>query len=276
MNRSVTPRRRPSAAAFLILATAAAADGQDPAAPDPAAPEAPGAEAPAVDFARDVQPLLARRCLACHGPDDAEGGLMLGSRETALAVTDGGEPAILPGDAAHSPLLERVASNSEWDRMPPEGDRLTPEEVDLLRNWIDGGANWEAHWAFQPPVVADPPAVATTAPVRNPIDNFVAGPAGRRGAGAEPAGGPGDAAPPAVVRPDRPAPDPGANRRLRRRGRPGGRPGCLRESRRPAARLAPLRGEVGPALARPGPLRRRRTATNATATSRTPGSTATT
>ena len=136
---------------------------------------------PAADFARDVQPLLARRCLACHGPDDAEGGLMLGSRATALAVTDSGEPAIVPGDAHGSALLDRITSESEWDRMPPEGDRLTPEEVEILRTWIDGGAKWEAHWAFEPPVVVDPPEVpapqaddlSSRASIRNPIDNFI-------------------------------------------------------------------------------------------------------
>ena len=145
------------------------------ASPAPAADETDVGEAPAVDFARDVQPLLAWRCLACHGPDDAEGGLMLGSRDTALAATDGGEPAIVPGDAAGSPLLARVASDSEWDRMPPEGDRLTEEEVRTLRDWIDGGANWEAHWAFEEPAPVEPPAVRADDPslVRNPIDNFV-------------------------------------------------------------------------------------------------------
>ena len=155
----------PCLIASALAPAASAADVETPAEP----------AAPAVDFARDVQPLLARRCLACHGPDDAEGGLMLGSRETAVAVTDSGEPAILPGDAAGSALLERITSHSEWERMPPEGDRLTADEVRLLSDWIDGGANWEAHWAFEEPVVVDPPAVAADGPafVRNPIDRFV-------------------------------------------------------------------------------------------------------
>ena len=131
--------------------------------------------APAVDFARDVQPLLARRCLACHGPDDAEGGLMLGSHESALAATDSGDPAIRPGDAAGSELLRRVLSHEEWERMPPEGDRLTAEEVAILRAWIDGGAAWADHWAFQRPVVVKPPAPRADGPpsVRNGIDRFV-------------------------------------------------------------------------------------------------------
>ncbi|MEM9702923.1 MAG: PSD1 and planctomycete cytochrome C domain-containing protein, partial [Planctomycetota bacterium] len=107
--------------------------------------------------------------------DDAEGGLMLGSRETALAVTDSGEPAILPGDASHSELLARVTSTDEFLRMPPEGDRLKPEEIEILRNWIDGGAAWQEHWAFVPPTVPEPPATQTVGEptIRNEIDSFV-------------------------------------------------------------------------------------------------------
>ena len=149
---------------LLLVAPAFAAD----------APADRGA-AGEVDFARDVQPLLARKCLACHGPDDAEGGLMLGSQETALAVTDGGEPAIVPGDAAGSELLRRVTSREEWEQMPPEGDRLTPEEVAVLRAWIDGGAEWADHWAFQPPRVVDPPTPRADdlLSVRTDIDRFI-------------------------------------------------------------------------------------------------------
>ena len=153
---------------FLAAPAFAAETGDEPAAgPEPVAP--------VVDFARDVQPLLARRCLACHGPDDAEGGLMLGSHDTALAATDGGEPAIRPGDAAGSELLARVTADDEWTRMPPEGDRLTDEEVKLLTDWIDGGATWAGHWAFVEPTVTDPPAVIDDDPalVRNDIDRFV-------------------------------------------------------------------------------------------------------
>ena len=155
---------------FLAAPAFAAETGDEPAAgPEPVAP--------AVDFARDVQPLLARRCLACHGPDDAEGGLMLGSHDTALAATDSGEPAIRPGDAAGSELLARVTAGDEWTRMPPEGDRLTAEEVKLLADWIDGGATWAEHWAFVEPQVVTPPAPrADGSPsdrVRNDIDRFV-------------------------------------------------------------------------------------------------------
>ena len=172
MNRSV---RLPRVAALYVLGLALGLPPSASWAAEGDAENPPNEPPPAANFARDVQPLLARKCLACHGPDDAEGGLMLGSPETALAPTDSGEPAIRPGDAQGSALIARVTSDSEWDQMPPEGDRLTEEEVEILRNWIDGGAKWEAHWAFEPPVVIDPPAVEADgeAFVRNPIDNFV-------------------------------------------------------------------------------------------------------
>ena len=63
-----------------------------------------------VEFARDIQPLFANKCVLCHGPDDAEGGLQLHSRETALAELDSGEHAIVPGKTAESELLRRVIS----------------------------------------------------------------------------------------------------------------------------------------------------------------------
>ena len=168
MSRSFAAPLAPLLAAALA-APAVAADA-------PADAEKAGADAaPAVDFARDVQPLLAKRCLACHGPDDAEGGLMLGSHDSALAATDSGAPAIVPGDAAGSELLRRVMSHEEWEMMPPEGDRLTADEVATLRAWIDGGAEWADHWAFEEPTVIDPPAVTHDGPafVRNEIDQFV-------------------------------------------------------------------------------------------------------
>lgn len=131
------------------------------------------AQTASVDFAREIRPLLARKCYACHGPDKGEGGLHLNERDDAFKLLESGEHAIVPGKSAESELIARVASTDHDVRMPPEGKPLTPEEVDLLKRWIDGGAPWQLHWAFQPVQDRPAPAVKNPAWVRNPIDAFV-------------------------------------------------------------------------------------------------------
>jgi mono/diheme cytochrome c family protein len=131
------------------------------------------AEQAAVDFGRDVRPLLAKKCLACHGPADQEGGLDFSSRETSLADLDSGEHAIVPGKPEESALLARVTEEDESLRMPPEGTALTEKEVDVLRRWIEQGAEWEAHWAFQPRANPPVPLVQNADAVASPIDAFL-------------------------------------------------------------------------------------------------------
>lgn len=131
------------------------------------------ATAKPIDFARQVQPILARRCYACHGPDHVEGGLLLTSRETALAETDSGEFAIVPGDVQASVLIARITSEDEGERMPPEGDRVTGAEVEVLKRWIEQNAPWSSHWAFEPLQTVSPPTVADSRWSQNPIDAFV-------------------------------------------------------------------------------------------------------
>lgn len=96
-----------------------------------------------VDFAKDVQPLLKGRCYKCHGPKKQEGGLRLDQRDAALAGGDSG-PAIEPGRSADSRLVQYVAGIDEDRVMPPagQGERLTDEQVGLVRAWIDQGADW--------------------------------------------------------------------------------------------------------------------------------------
>lgn len=133
----------------------------------------------AVDFNRDVQPILARRCFSCHGPDVAESGLALHARDAAFAEPYSGIPAIVPGDAGASELISRVASEDEYSRMPPEGEPLKAAEIDLLRRWIDDGAPFPKHWAFQPigdpeiPEIEKPVASAASAERVHPIDAFL-------------------------------------------------------------------------------------------------------
>ncbi|MCO6455297.1 MAG: PSD1 domain-containing protein [Pirellulaceae bacterium] len=133
----------------------------------------PPATATAVTYSRDIQPLLARHCLACHGPDKAEAGLRLDLAERATAPLESGVRAIVPGDAEASELLRRVAATDDAERMPPEGEPLTAEQVELLRQWIAAGAAFEQHWAYQPVREPPLPAVSHSAWVRNPIDRFV-------------------------------------------------------------------------------------------------------
>lgn len=132
-----------------------------------------------VNFSREVQPLLARRCFACHGPDKAEGGLRLNSAEALEATLDSGLKAVVAGKPDESELLKRIASTEEGVRMPPEGKPLTDAEQDLLKRWIEEGGKFENHWAFEPITRSDvPPAVdfgpdSKAARSDNPIDRFV-------------------------------------------------------------------------------------------------------
>jgi len=129
-----TGRRRAQSTAVciaaLILARAVWAED----APPPAAQRS-------VDFLKDVQPIFAGNCHKCHGSEKQRNGLRLDQRETMLHGGESG-PAIVPGDSGKS-LLIRLVSGLDPDRpMPPKGDRLTPEQIGILRAWIDQGAKW--------------------------------------------------------------------------------------------------------------------------------------
>ncbi|XZE52089.1 PSD1 and planctomycete cytochrome C domain-containing protein [Planctomycetaceae bacterium SH139] len=131
------------------------------------------AAAAPVSFANQIQGILAKRCYACHGPDQAESGLRLSDAEGAFAETDSGEVAIVAGSAETSPLFARITSADEWERMPPEGEPLSEEETDLIRRWINQGAEWESHWAFEPRRAVQPPPVDNPQWAENPLDAFV-------------------------------------------------------------------------------------------------------
>jgi len=135
----------------------------------------------AVDFFRDVRPILAVHCYKCHSADAAKGGLRLDLREAAFRGGDSGEPAVVPGKGASSLLLKLVTSEDGDERMPRTAPPLSAEEVRTLRRWIDRGADWpdasratEIHWAFRPLARPAVPAVKAGAWVRNPVDAFIA------------------------------------------------------------------------------------------------------
>jgi hypothetical protein len=126
-----------------------------------------------LDFARHVQPILAAKCMKCHGPGDGKSGLAFDTRERAFASTDSGLPAIVPGKADESEMIARITSADESTRMPPEGKPLTEAEVGILKRWIGEGANWSKHWAYRPLSRPEIPAVKNTTWPKNEIDHLI-------------------------------------------------------------------------------------------------------
>ncbi len=131
-----------------------------------------------VDYNDDVRPILSDRCYACHGPDagQRQAGLRLDRPPPAAAPLAGGRRAVVPGRPAESALVQRVASSDPALRMPPAymgHDPLGQREIDVLRRWIEQGAEWEGHWAFSPPSSAPPPRVRRAERVTGAIDSLV-------------------------------------------------------------------------------------------------------
>lgn len=135
----------------------------------------PAAEPAAVDFNRDIQPILADRCWSCHGRDKPTAGLKLSSRETAMAPLDNGHRAIVPGKPDDSELIRRIeATDSDVVMPPPETQKpLTERQKKLLRQWIAAGAEYAPHWAFVPPKRPALPKVSADKWGRNEIDWFI-------------------------------------------------------------------------------------------------------
>jgi Protein of unknown function (DUF1553)/Protein of unknown function (DUF1549)/Planctomycete cytochrome C len=158
---------------------------------------------PQVSFNRDIRPILAARCLKCHGEKKQSGGLRLDAQAHARRGGQGG-PVIVAGKATESRLYQRVTAPNDDQRMPPTGERLSLAEVSAIKAWIDAGAVWpegdsreerlsdgatharsdgandqSRHWAWRPikrPVV---PQVSSAirnpqSTIRNPIDSFIA------------------------------------------------------------------------------------------------------
>ena len=125
------------------------------------------APAAAIDFARDILPILSDNCFACHGPDETH-------REAELRLDQPGSHAIVAGDPAASELLSRLLSDDPDTVMPPpdSGKTLSRESIEAFHRWIAQGAEYSTHWAFVPPVRPTPPTVSD-ASVRGPIDIWI-------------------------------------------------------------------------------------------------------
>lgn len=135
-----------------------------------------------IDFLRDVRPLLEEHCWACHNTDYQESGLRLDRRDAMLMGGDMGRVVVV-GDSAASRLIHTMAGTDPELSMPPGEDRLSAEQVGILRAWIDQGCVWPAdeqapepentHWAYQPLQPGPVPEVRLTDWPINPIDHFV-------------------------------------------------------------------------------------------------------
>ena len=108
-------------------------------------------DAVAIDFSRDIRPILSDTCYRCHGPDEEQlqADLRLDSRENVFADRDG-YSILAAGDLKKSELWNRISSDDPDVKMPPEDAprQLTAQQRDLIKRWIQQGANWQDHWSF--------------------------------------------------------------------------------------------------------------------------------
>ncbi len=132
-----------------------------------------------VDFVTGIQPLFAKHCLECHGPQKQKSGYRLDNRDIAGIGGESGKTAIVPGSAGKSALMEWITA-AEGDRMPPKGEPLSAAEIGRIRAWIDQGAEWPESasvrlddprdwWSLQPLKRPGVPGDGTG----NPVDAFV-------------------------------------------------------------------------------------------------------
>ena len=149
-----------------------------------------------LQFEQQIRPILLKHCAECHGAEVQRSGLRLDARHAAFKGGDGG-PVIVAGKAHESELLRRVISQDDDERMPPQGKPLTEQQIGLLRQWIDAGAEWTEteydrraamdprleHWAWQAITKPDAPQLSSESLVAlpagwnqtqlNQIDRFV-------------------------------------------------------------------------------------------------------
>jgi mono/diheme cytochrome c family protein len=133
----------------------------------------------AVDYDREIRPILRENCLDCHGPDKAKAQLRVDQRASLLLGGDSGIQAVVPGNPSKSHLLDLIKGTDPDEIMPPKGDPLSKGEIALIEQWISEGAVWPGqmdrvakrtsdHWSFQAVKRPQPPGDA-----KNPIDAFL-------------------------------------------------------------------------------------------------------
>ncbi|MBI3410761.1 MAG: PSD1 domain-containing protein [Planctomycetes bacterium] len=157
------------AAVFLVLAISPARDHS-------ACGQSPVGQSKAIEFNRDIRPILSDACFLCHGPAKGarKGGLRFDNSEGAFADL-GGYKAIVPGSLNDSRMWQRINEKDPEKQMPPpkSGRKLLAKQIELLGLWIEQGAKWESHWGFNPPKRPPLPVVKNADWCKNPVDRFV-------------------------------------------------------------------------------------------------------
>jgi hypothetical protein len=146
-----------------------------------------------IDFERQIQPIFQRSCIKCHGAEKQKGGLRLDRSKEAFGAIDSGKQAIIASKPEQSELIRRVTSGDLDERMPPKGEPLPADEIQLLRSWIAQGANWpesklagpttrpemivtaddRQHWSYLPLHRVDAPTLKDAQWCRSDIDRFI-------------------------------------------------------------------------------------------------------
>lgn len=139
--------------------------------------DSPQAVESKIEYNRDIRPILAKNCFACHGSDEStrKAGLRLDQRDAAITPGKKHPAAILPGKAEESELIKRLLADDDTERMPPPdvGMMLTSEQINKLKRWINEGANYAQHWAFVPPTKPMVPATKLKDWAKQPLDQYI-------------------------------------------------------------------------------------------------------
>jgi hypothetical protein len=125
-----------------------------------------------IDYSSQVKPIINKNCISCHGGVKKQGGYSLLFKEEAFSKGKSGRVGIVPGDASASEFIRRLTLKDLEERMPHEKEPLSDEEIKILTEWIDQGAEWEQHWSFVPLQKQEVPQVSNDW-VKNDIDKFI-------------------------------------------------------------------------------------------------------
>ena len=129
-----------------------------------------------VDFARDIRPILNANCIACHGGVKAAGYVSFVYEDRVVNFeAKSGYTVVKPRDLEGSEMLLRITTDDEDDHMPPPEDHqsLSTEEIALIKQWIEEGAKWGSHWAFQPPKKPPVPETSFDDQAMGTMDRFL-------------------------------------------------------------------------------------------------------